>query len=203
MDDLYKILGVGADATDDDIRRAYRRRAMIIHPDRNAGLDKGFVALQKAYDVLSDEESRKYYDETGQVKDHHKPEDKIRSELISLFTMLLDTTPDLETTNLVDVGVRQINQNISAIRDEIRKNEKLIKRTKKAKNRMKRKSDKPNLFEALLDERLRNIEININKLNDVIKTHEKIKAELEDYEYSFDVVESGWINFNTATSTCA
>lgn len=81
MADLYETLGVDPDATEDDIKRAYKRKAMIVHPDRGGDND-AFTALKKAYEVLSDEESRAHYDETGEVKDHHKPEDEIRSELI-------------------------------------------------------------------------------------------------------------------------
>lgn len=109
--------------------------------------------------------------------------------------MLLDTTPDLEHSNLIDLGVKQLNQNISAIRAEIKKNEKLIKRTEKARNRMKRKSGKPNLFESLIEERLGAINNIIARLKVVVETHEKIKVELMDYEYSFDMQESGGLEW--------
>jgi molecular chaperone DnaJ len=58
----YVILGVAADASDDDIKSAFRRRAMELHPD-TSGLESGpFLELQEAYGVLSDPQRRRLYD---------------------------------------------------------------------------------------------------------------------------------------------
>jgi len=63
--DLYKILGVERDATYAAIKKAYRKLAQVNHPDRGGDKEK-FQAIQKAYHVLSDIESRTRYDATGQ-----------------------------------------------------------------------------------------------------------------------------------------
>jgi molecular chaperone DnaJ len=67
-EDLYGLLGVSRTASDDEIRRAYRKLARQHHPDVNPG-DKGaeeqFKKISAAYDVLSDAEKRKAYDEFG------------------------------------------------------------------------------------------------------------------------------------------
>jgi molecular chaperone DnaJ len=63
--DYYKILGVGKNATDDEIRKAYRRLARKYHPDRNPGdkqAEEKFKEISQAHDVLSDAEKRKAYD---------------------------------------------------------------------------------------------------------------------------------------------
>ena len=63
--DYYKILGVGKNATDDEIRKAYRRLARKYHPDRNSGdkqAEEKFKEVSQAHDVLSDPEKRKAYD---------------------------------------------------------------------------------------------------------------------------------------------
>ncbi|MBC7773102.1 MAG: DnaJ domain-containing protein [Pyrinomonadaceae bacterium] len=61
----YDILGVTTEATREEIRRAYRAAARLIHPDANPAHDatKKFAALSQAYEVLSDAKRRREYDE--------------------------------------------------------------------------------------------------------------------------------------------
>jgi len=63
--DFYKILGVAKDASDADIKKAYRKLARQHHPDTNAGntaSEKKFKDISEAYSVLSDPEERQQYD---------------------------------------------------------------------------------------------------------------------------------------------
>lgn len=66
--DYYQALGVARDATPEQIKKAYRSLAMKHHPDRNPG-DKSaedkFKVIQKAYEILSDEDKRRAYDQFG------------------------------------------------------------------------------------------------------------------------------------------
>lgn len=73
-DDLYEVLGCNKDATEGDIKKCYYRMSLRVHPDRVAEAEKDeatkkFQALSRVYSVLSDEENRKIYDETGEVGD--------------------------------------------------------------------------------------------------------------------------------------
>jgi molecular chaperone DnaJ len=63
--DYYRVLGVGKNATEAEIKKSYRKLARQYHPDRNAGDKKAeerFKEISQAYDVLSDPEKRKAYD---------------------------------------------------------------------------------------------------------------------------------------------
>jgi DnaJ-class molecular chaperone len=66
--DYYKILGVAKTASQDDIKKAYRKLALKYHPDRNKdnpGAEDKFKEVGEAYAVLGDAEKRKQYDTFG------------------------------------------------------------------------------------------------------------------------------------------
>lgn len=66
--DYYKILGVDKKASQEDIKKVYRKLAIKYHPDKNPGnkqAEDKFKEINEAYDVLGDAEKRKKYDELG------------------------------------------------------------------------------------------------------------------------------------------
>jgi DnaJ-class molecular chaperone len=67
--DYYGILGVSRNASDEEIKKAYRKLAMQYHPDRNPGKEKWandkFKEINEAYGVLGDPQKRKQYDQFG------------------------------------------------------------------------------------------------------------------------------------------
>lgn len=93
-DNPYEILGVSKDANANEIKKAYRKKAMQYHPDKQKEEDKDnakkeFCKLNNAYEVLSDEERRKRYDMTGRMdaNDNGIDEGVFESMFSSFFGM--------------------------------------------------------------------------------------------------------------------
>src|SRR3954471_11731634 len=66
--DYYEVLGLSRSASEDEIKKAYRKLARQHHPDRNPGDKKAeaqFKEVQDAYDILSDQKKRAQYDRFG------------------------------------------------------------------------------------------------------------------------------------------
>src|ERR1700720_722315 len=69
--DFYDVLGVKRDASEEDIKKSYRKLARQYHPDRNPGdkqAETKFKEIQEAYDVLSDETKRANFDRFGSAE---------------------------------------------------------------------------------------------------------------------------------------
>ena len=67
-EDYYETLGINKSSTDDEIKKAYRKKAMKYHPDRNAGdakAEKEFKKINEAYYILKDKEKKSQYDQFG------------------------------------------------------------------------------------------------------------------------------------------
>ena len=70
MENLYNVLGVAPNASDEDIKKVYRSLAMRFHPDRNPapGAEVRFKSITKAYEILSDPAKRAEYNQSM----HHR-----------------------------------------------------------------------------------------------------------------------------------
>ena len=66
--DYYDVLGITKSATEDDIKKAYRKQALRYHPDKNKspGAEDKFKEIAEAYDILSDPKKKEVYDRFGE-----------------------------------------------------------------------------------------------------------------------------------------
>lgn len=63
--DYYEVLGVGKNASDDEIKKAFRKAAVKYHPDKEGGDEAKFKEINEAYEVLRDKQKRQRYDQFG------------------------------------------------------------------------------------------------------------------------------------------
>ena len=65
--DYYKILGINKNASEEEIKKAFRKLAHQHHPDKKSGDEKKFKEINEAYQILSDNQKRAQYDRFGKV----------------------------------------------------------------------------------------------------------------------------------------
>ena len=83
-ENLYSLLGLKKTATSSEIRKAYKRLVFLCHPDKNKtdpNASSKFANISRAYKILSNPQSRKYYDETGEYDEENEGEINISDTL--------------------------------------------------------------------------------------------------------------------------
>ena len=96
--DLYSLLGLQRNATSIEIRKAYRRLVLLCHPDKNKKdpeTSSKFINISRAYKILSNEQSRRYYDETGQYEEGNEGQIDI-TDTLNFFRKIY-STKDIDT----------------------------------------------------------------------------------------------------------
>ena len=165
-DNLYDILGVSLGADKDRIKKAYREGVKRHHPDAG-GDPEAFRTLQEAYDVLSDEDRRCFYDATGQIQDKAPtPEDSeriFREEAIGLIhgalsECLTQLSDGPIYNDVVKSLVKAMNTKIKAIRDDVDERKAAIVRLTAFAKRFEAKDGKPNVLRSAIEYRIRAME---------------------------------------------
>ena len=111
--DYYKVLGVDKSATQDDIKKAFRKLARKYHPDLNPndpGAKDKFQEINEANEVLSDPEKRKKYDEYGEHWKHADEFEKQKQQYGTLATLTRQkclAVTAISTKNCVNVWNRR------------------------------------------------------------------------------------------------
>ena len=63
--DYYEVLGLAKGASQEEIKKAFRKKAVELHPDKSSGDETKFKEVNEAYEVLKDEKKRQAYDQLG------------------------------------------------------------------------------------------------------------------------------------------
>lgn len=199
----YEVLGVEVDATDTEIKNAYRAKAKECHPDKSNGSDKDFIPLAKAYEILSDSKKRLLYDKTGQ--DNHSNFDSIEKEvqncLLQIFNEAIKQEPEVELLIYVTNWIEQREK--QAIQDK----EHIKNRIKKLKVKRKKISSKGqvNYAHLVIDGEIKNFEGGLLITEHALKVFKAIKKELKSYSEEKEppkeqAVFVSFQQFNSATT---
>lgn len=184
----YNLLDVGKAATQAEIKKAYRKKAHRLHPDKNGGdkeMEKEFILVQEAYEVLKDPEKRADYDQYGRREPGVKTtrEGAIDS-LVRLFTHTIDNSRSLETCDIKKAMCRNINANMVNIASQKVEQENKKIQYLKVVGRVKSKSP---VYVNSINEKILTIDLTVKSIEGAMEVNEMMLEMLEaDFEYLFD-----------------
>lgn len=201
---LYEDLGVAKDATQEIIKKAFRKKALKVHPDVNHSEDSGkeFRSISIAYRILSDEEKRRRYDngENPDMIDKDNSsmhEQEVLSMILGLFTQIVEFIPDVDNNDIFIIMRRYIQDNQNKISSEKEKYRNQIKKYEKTIKRIKKKG-KHEVFTNLLKFKIEEVNKNIMMLdrtaklsNDGLEFIKDCECEVEHVKPTMQAVKIG------------
>lgn len=190
---LYDVLGITKDATREDVRNAYKKKAMNNHPDKGGDVEQ-FLLISLAHKILTDDQKRANYDETG---DYSDKVDDLESQAYTKFILLIDreifeiikSGKKLVTKNIITKISLYIKNNISEAKKKIVTHKEQEIKIKSLLKKFRYNGKKNNIIDKLSIKYHEICKQMINEEEYIIKLNEKILELLGDYEFEVDKEE--------------
>lgn len=189
----YKALNIPPDATDDEIKDAYKSLAKKHHPD--AGGDKDtFSKINNAYMILKDPEKRSYYDKHGDEKPSGDPKfNKAMEIFVGMINETVENYGDqIIYKNFLPEMTKAVTKNLTALnkeRERIFRDQKHFKKLLEIfEKKMKHKKEKSkiDLFQYVMNERIRATQMNIQDLDDQEEIFNIVLDWITDFDFAFE-----------------
>lgn len=189
--DFYEILGVGRDATDEDLKRARRRLAAQHHPDRGGSVEK-MAEANEAYEVLSNPQRRIQYDGSGKLDPLSSIEETARDVFLQALRSAVDAPDGGLDTAMRSAIENMRDQVITGRAGLVASREALIKR----RGQVVTDEGVINFVHEVIDVKLKSIETNLANCEESLE----VMALVEEMWSHYHVDEYRAPNF-TRTST--
>ena len=181
----YETLGVDKTASAEDIKKAHRKKVAKTHPDKGGNKEE-FLAVQRSYEILSDDERRKCYDETGNADDKPSKEERCMTELGTLAIQCVGDLKNAKHTDVVKIMRDIITGGIEKMK-ELREGRVIAaERYRDAAKRFKSKKGTENVFEIMLSKQAQDFENDVKKSDEEIEISEMCLEILKAFKYEFE-----------------
>lgn len=186
---LYELLGVEVDATETQIKRAYRKLAKRAHPDKGGDPEK-FREITHAYEVLTDPERRKLYNETGSAPDAKKsgPDPRLATVLGSVIMQAIQQNP--HGCNPVDIGRKVLNNRIAHLNGTATGDLEIVRRCRHIAANVTKTTEGDNIIANVLESHATGAETHAKQMKDEAEMLAQVLKLLDDYGWKPDA-ESG------------
>ncbi len=181
----YKTLGINKNSSQEEIKRAFRKKAAEHHPDRNDNDGKSMAAVNKAYSCLGDPEKRKRYDETGEDKRKNSFEQDVIGAMLTLFNEALEDDGDM-----LDRCKRSIQKALENGENKQAEIKAKIKKLRSRRKAIKTKRGQQNRIHDLIDQRILMLNEQIAQNKKMRKVVVAVKKELNKYESDEEIEQS-------------
>ena len=178
MVDFYYILGISKDATQEQIKRAFREKVKINHPDVG-GDEETFKNINKAYNVLYDPNTRRMYDE-GQDVEGQTLIEKANDVIKNMFNQYIMNL-DFINTDVKSYVIGEINFNMSQHKANKVLNEKRLEILNNKRGKVST-TEKLNMFEQILESRIKQLDKNLSLLDNYIEVLNVASELIKNYE---------------------
>lgn len=181
---LYDVIGVDKNATQEEIKKAFREKAKKAHTDKEGGNHEEMTELNKAYAVLKIPSKRAHYDQTGETQD--TPFDKTFAKFIQevFINSIVKQKRDVASIDLIKLLREYITDLIAEHTKAKAGMVDLIKRYEEVLQRMK--SKKNNLIAVTLQQNIDFEKQNVASTDVMINFFNEAILHLKDYDYSFE-----------------
>lgn len=188
MSNPYQILGINKDASKEQIKEAYKNLAKLHHPDKG-GNEELFKLVISAYELLINEESRKYYDETGEVlkNDFTQKFNKfIDSVIIPSIHKILNVT-SVDVLNHIGNAVKQVKFELVTAKKNIEENKNKLG---EVLTRLQKNNTSDELLTLSLERVLKQDEARLKSIEIDLSFLDKCLDIIKGYGYKIDKVQS-------------
>lgn len=189
--DHYETLGVGRDASPEEVRRAFRKKAKATHPDKGGAL-VAFQQVQRAYATLRVPSSREAYDRTGRdpSPDPNRQRTELMMELAGLAIGLLEHLP--EGVDLIAAMRESLrHSHADMLRSRATHERAILKRERAAKRIHRRHGSGPNLIAEFFLADVQKLRDAIARIDEACAKTTSLLEMVDEYEYE-SVATGSW-----------
>jgi hypothetical protein len=200
---LYDTLGLTKDASQEDIKTAYKKLAMQHHPDRNKDDDTAeakFVKIKHAYEILSNPELRLKYDETGDIP--NDAIDPLRNDVINIFVEVISVLPNPSQHDIIQAMLNNVHQKQAAFANTSMQLVSKINEFRKVIPKIHLKDDTTgdNMFVTVLESNIAQMEKQLSDVNSMLKRGLNLIEFINKYTFDVDTAANSAFKMTSVTS---
>jgi curved DNA-binding protein CbpA len=179
----YETLGVAKDADAAAIKKAWRKKASKAHTDRDGGDHSQMVAINRAYETLSDPEKRARYDSTGEDRCAPPLDTKATEIVIQLVMQMLEQASDHE--DVIVLARCAMERSVAEIEGKRQNAERQAQKLTRKRKRLTHKASRGrrNFVDDVLAQRIGQLEQQAAHMNEGLQVFSRAMEMLEDYSY--------------------